>query len=223
LKRSDENLAREREAQRNHERRKMWGASGASPRHDRCDYERPDLVPADIREEYVKTCKKLEGMIHNPVIVALLAPRGVGKTGIAHGLMRQFIRADRSALYVNSPMKIFRDLKASYRENATNDEEAVLRRYSSPSLLVIDEFHEFGGTDFERRTMTELLDIRYLKLRSTLLLANEEPAAMRERLGTSIASRMDDFGGFVVCKWRPIRGEIDPFASPADLAPEQKE
>lgn len=148
-------------------------------------------------------------------IVALLGARGTGKTQIAHNLLGVAI-----AKYLHewstwkgqprytSAAKIFRamrDAQKRQRGDEGDNESQTIARFVEPKLLVIDEAHERGETDFENRTFTEIIDDRYANNRTTILISNLSKAEFSKSIGPSIVSRIHEAGSTIECNWPSFR------------------
>tara|TARA_R100001163_G_C5059268_1_gene195941 strand:- start:1392 stop:1640 length:249 start_codon:yes stop_codon:yes gene_type:complete len=77
-------------------------------------------------------------------------------------------------------------------------------------LLVLDEFTEIRGNEFEQEELTRIVDKRYGKMVPTLIIGNDKPEDAMNILGPSIWSRLMEEGGCIHCEWpsyRTIKGE----------------
>lgn len=164
-------------------------------------------VPDDAMERYAHTVGCLTSLFDKPGMVALIGTRGTGKTWMGCGLVMTFCRHGRYALYRDA-MDYFLDLKATYDDGAKLDQQQVEARYLKPELLVLDEVHERGDTAWEDRMLTRLINKRYADERSTVLISNQDERTFAERIGASIADRIHDGGGVIVCDWESLRGRI---------------
>lgn len=147
-------------------------------------------------------------------IVALLGPRGGGKTQIGVTLAAQLIAADLNNPRCVDESKICRYVKAanmfaSIRDRAIGGTEttemAVIESFTRPQLLIIDELGERAFSDFESRTLTNVIDTRYDALRDTILIANFGKQKFAESVGLSISSRIVETGEAIVCDWPSFR------------------
>jgi DNA replication protein DnaC len=174
-------------------------------RYALADLDDVEAVPPVVRGRYMNAVATLRGLLDNPVTMALIGTRGPGKTHMACALVNAFCSTFRSARYLNA-MDYFIELKATYGDRAKRDESQVERDYLRPALLVVDEVHERGDTDWETRMLTRLVNRRYEEEKATVLVCNLTPAEFEKRVGESIADRIAEGGGIIVCDWPSLRG-----------------
>ena len=159
-------------------------------------------------------------------IVALVGPRGVGKTSIGFHLalarawedwQSQRDRAEgrrTDTLCRATPYRKLTDLlaqfKALYADFGTMDPErlAAARDHfcTTESLAVIDEIHECEELKSRPRLLTDLLDRRYLAKKDTLLITNQTAEEFEATIGDSIYSRLTEHGAILRCEWPSWRG-----------------
>jgi len=142
-------------------------------------------------------------------IIVLCGARGPGKTQIATFWAAELLKLEKKArgsryykahdllCLIRQQFDDDRNLKGSARE--------VLTRSKKISLLVIDEWSELSGTEWEMRTMTNIIDHRYDNLLPTVIITNHAPREAIEAIGKSIWSRAEETGGIVVCDWKSYR------------------
>lgn len=140
-------------------------------------------------------------------LIALTGPRGTGKTQMAVQASIKWCLQEHSILYTTA-MDVFIAIKESYRPNGPSESEQ-LRRFRVPSLLVIDEAHVRGETDWENNMLTHLVDSRYMNGRDTIIISNQMRASFRDSVGESIYSRLIETGGVIECNWKSFRTTTD--------------
>jgi DNA replication protein DnaC len=99
---------------------------------------------------------------------------------------------------------LFRSIRGTFRKDGPS-EIKLLETFSRYGLLVIDESHERGDTEFENRTLVHIIDRRYDAGRDTLLISNLSADAFRTSMGPSIISRMSETGLMIVADWPSYR------------------
>lgn len=136
-------------------------------------------------------------------LIALLGGRGRGKTQMAVDLIRNRCGEGKTARYVKA-MAFFLALREAYQKTGVTEQD-VLFQFQRPSLLVIDAMEERGDTAWEDRVLNHLIDTRYDNGVDTLLISNQTPDVFINAVGPSIASRLNETGGVVVCNWDSYR------------------
>lgn len=140
-------------------------------------------------------------------IILLIGNRGPGKTQIAtlwaHWLIRD---AQPSVRYVKCA-DLIGEIKATWRDGgrSVGTEQDVMRKYRKARYLVIDEFHEKGGSDWEARCLVNLIDHRYDDMLCTVIIANLSEEQARAEINPSILDRANQTGGLIVCDWPSYR------------------
>lgn len=159
---------------------------------------------ADFNGKWGESYSALEARLGTGMMVALVGGRGTGKTQMAVELMRAKTRQMKAAFFC-SAMQFFMDIKNTYKDASKEDEAAIIKRYQTPSLLVIDEIGKRGGSDWENNLLFELLNRRYNDMRDTVLIDNRSKVEFIETIGPSLASRMNECGGILECNWESFR------------------
>lgn len=176
---------------------------------------------AAIQREKLATLQQVLGGVG--AIMAMVGPRGTGKTTIAAALAADrlwedwaAIQADRkarwrTALYRKTTDIVAR-LKARYGDWGTTAPErleelrAALIKFD---LLIIDEWHEAADEkDVSRlkdRILTDLIDARYAARHDTLIISNQTYEGFTEATNPSIISRLNEHGGIMCCEWESFR------------------
>lgn len=155
-------------------------------------------------KEWSAAFRSLLNLLGSGMLIGLVGGRGTGKTQLAVELMRATTEKEHSALFC-SAMQFFIEVKSTYGDAAKTDEMAVLQKYQSPRLLVIDEVGKRGGSDWENNLLFELINRRYNNEQDTILIDNRTKQEFIETIGPSLASRMNECGGIVECNWKSFR------------------
>lgn len=168
---------------------------------------------ADCAEEKA-VYERLLGLLWTGFIFVLTGRRGSGKTQIATTLACD--EFDRVApdwrnyqemawpLYTTA-RALFAEIRSTYDPNSEMNEVQVLHKFSEPCLLVIDEAQERGNTEWEDRTLTDIIDRRYGMQRDTIIICNLTRQEIAAALGTSIVSRLHECGEVIECNWPSFR------------------
>lgn len=150
--------------------------------------------PSD--DEWARNFCKINEAHNKGAILAIIGPRGTGKTRLAAEAIRE---VGESARYATA-MNIFLRVRESYGKSATESELDIVKELSRCPLLVIDEIQERGNSQWEDRILTHIIDNRYSNLRCTVIIANMTSGKLIENVGPSIADRMNEAGGIIELK-----------------------
>lgn len=197
----DAALVAERNAARTLEACSMWEKSGLPGRHRN---EAKRVISDAKGSHWLDAFTKVEAM--RGFLVALVGHRGTGKTQMAACIARAFCLRGESARYTTA-VDLFRDVRAAFSKDGP-DERTIVNGFVSPSLLIIDEAQERGDTEFEDRTLVNIIDRRYGAMRSTILIANQNTEAFSKAMGSSIVSRINECGEVIVCDWASYRDRV---------------
>ena len=181
---------------------RVWEVAGVPKRHALFPVGSTHLAWNAKRDGLVK-------LLGQGFLVALLGERGTGKTRMAVEILWHHIQISKHGrpLYVRA-VDVFMDIREAYRPKGPTERERV-EQFTSPTLLVIDDAHERGGSDWENRLLAYIIDRRYGDQVDTLLISNQQPDEFKLSIGPSIYSRLVETGGIVVCDWPSFRhGEI---------------
>jgi len=164
-------------------------------RHMRC--------PVNQSAEWDVKFQSVKAILNTGFLVAVLGDRGTGKTQLAVELMRKFAQDSGLLLYVWA-VEIFMAIKEAFHKDGPSERQQI-DRFVRPDLLVIDEAHERGETEWENRMFSHLIDRRYAAMKDTLLLSNSTSDEFKASVGPSIYSRLIETGGIIECNWESFR------------------
>lgn len=164
------------------------------------------------KDKLAKLTNTLQG---KGAIVALVGPRGTGKTYIASQFVIDRLWSEHGtprctwSHYTKLTTLVGR-LKAFYGDMGTIDGEK-LEQYRTflakiLELLIIDEIHEVSeDSKHKDRILTDLLDTRYAAKKDTILISNQSAEEFARTTNPSILSRLNEHGGIISCDWQSFR------------------
>jgi hypothetical protein len=171
-------------------------------------------------DRWLEVFAEAKALVSKSALVAFIGGRGPGKTQMAAEIARggdwpldegEWIggaggrmQRNQTAIYRRA-MDVFLDLRDCNKSGSKVSEKDVLGKLSSPGFLVIDEFQERGGSEWENRIIANLIDKRYAAKRPTVIIGNYNREQMRDALGDSIKSRMRENGKAFVFDWESFR------------------
>lgn len=132
---------------------------------------------------------------------------GTGKTHLAVGVALHVMDCYGLPAAFVTVQRLIRAVRDAWRRDSEASETEVIERFASPALLILDEVGVQAGSENERQILFDVLNERYEKRRSTLLLTNLNVDECRHFLGERVFDRMREDGGeFVVFDWASHRG-----------------
>ena len=177
-----------------------WSRSGFPLRHRQT---------ADRRDETGDEWIKVRGVAVNAMresrIVALVGPRGTGKTQMAASICRELVIGDGwTSMYYRTADLLGRFKQQVFGEGV--DEFKFMDRLARVRGLVLDEFQDRYESETEDTIIRRLLDHRYGAMVGTLIIANLTADELGSALGASVWDRMREAGIVIPCKWESYRG-----------------
>lgn len=186
------------ERQRQHRAKEIIRASNLPLRHLKT--RKTGLLNTPGGEFMTAESEAIEA-VQNRQCVMLCGPRGPGKTQIATCVGVDCAERGVSVHYTDAA-----DLFMHCREGMHEGKESErLKRYENYGLLIIDECHVRGESDYEDRLITRILNNRYNNLKPTMLITNQKRSEAAKSLGSSVVSRLHESGVVIECNWRSFR------------------
>jgi DNA replication protein DnaC len=176
-------------------------ARGGYPLRHRLQLER---MKQGLALEMAK--KHLSKILNGDALIILSGDRGLGKTQIATWWAAQrTLHGKKAGRYIKTA-SLIEDIKATWNQGGRRGKETdLIERYEQTSYLVLDEFHERGASDWEARTLINLIDHRYDAMKCTVIICNCKPERITQIINTSILDRANETGGLIYCDWSSYR------------------
>jgi DNA replication protein DnaC len=108
----------------------------------------------------------------------IIGGNGTGKTHLAMCLVKE------GATYCFAP-RLFRTV----RENLSIEQE-MIDKYGTCNLLILDEAGRQKGTDFERKLLFEIIDMRWNYRRPTTIMGNINKKEFADLCGLAVLDRL---------------------------------
>lgn len=126
---------------------------------------------------------------------------GVGKTGLAVGFLRHWLEEsqDVPALFRTTP-DVLAEIRATYnKEDGAESEEAVIKRYATAPLLVLDDLGaeqiRAANQDWAQDRLYRIIGQRHANELTTVFTANIDIEEVARRLGERLAWRIVEMCG----------------------------
>ncbi|EOZ1474112.1 ATP-binding protein [Enterobacter asburiae] len=120
---------------------------------------------------------------------------GTGKNHLALAIARHAITEHQSSAVFTTALKIAREYKSTWSKTSSRTEDEVIRYFTKPDLLIIDEVGVQFGSDAEKLIMFEIINTRYERMKPTILISNQSKEELAAFIGERVIDRMNDGGG----------------------------
>ncbi len=135
-----------------------------------------DFICHSLEQSYIHSrCKayveKFSKVLAGGTSLIFSGGVGTGKTLLASGIATELYKAGYSVVY-NSGYGIVAEFKSTFRKDSEKTEEDVLKKYTEPELLIIDEVDIQTSTDFSKDILYQVIHTRYENITPTLLISN---------------------------------------------------
>lgn len=122
---------------------------------------------------------------------------GTGKTHLAVGIGMRLMRQGHPVLFC-TVMRAIRRIKDTWVRGSAETESQAVAALVFPDLLILDEVGVQFGSETEKTLLFDVLNERYERRKSTLLLSNLPVDQIKAYLGERLFDRMREDGGEVV-------------------------
>jgi len=135
-------------------------------------------------------------------MLILCGDRGPGKTQIA----TYWAGKVKNSRYFRAH-DLMRAIRGEFSDDKRDAAKAkeTMANAKHCAFLVLDEYSELAGSEYDKRTLTNLLDHRYGEQLSTIIITNTPIEQAPAEVGRSAWSRFEETGGIVHCNWASYR------------------
>lgn len=134
--------------------------------------------------------------------IIMTGPCGTGKTMLAHCIRN---KTSGNVLTVSNLTRVFRD---NMKFDTYPEGDLIKELTEQCSYLILDEIGAYPLSDFDRRLINEIIDIRYNMEKPTGLVTNFDIDGLKEIIGERVISRLRGDGGILVAMaWGDQRGK----------------
>lgn len=133
-----------------------------------------------------------------PLCICFVGNFGTGKGHVAWSLARALVEECEATARNVKVAALIRKLRETWRKDAAQSYEQVLREFTGVDFLVVDEVsrHAFYGQQIHQH-LYDVLDTRIEFRRPTILTSNEDEAGLEEILRPALFNRLQGEGGLV--------------------------
>ncbi|MCK4705867.1 MAG: ATP-binding protein [Gammaproteobacteria bacterium] len=141
--------------------------------------------------------------------MALCGKPGTGKTHLALAIANTIIREFNKTVVFSSVMSAMRRVKSTYSKDSDEKENEAVKAYTQPDMLILDEVGVQFGSDAEKMILFEIINIRYLDMKPTILISNLSISDLEDYIGVRVVDRMREGGGAVIAfDWESYRSKL---------------
>ena len=140
--------------------------------------------------------------------VIFTGERGTGKTHIAVGVAQGMVVKNGATAVFVTVQRLIRSVRETWRRDCEQTESEVIALYADPDLLILDEVGVQAGSENEKQILFDVLNERYERRKSTIMLTNLLVDDCKQFLGERVFDRLrEDGGSFIPFKWESYRGK----------------
>ena len=158
------------------------------------NFSASDDFQISIKAKISKFIETLPNRLKSGSSLIFVGNVGTGKTHLAVSVAREAIKLGYTALF-SSVSEIIRETRLSW---TTSRQREVFEHFTSCDLLIIDEVGVQSGTDNERNILFDIINQRYMDVKSTIIISNEEPNVLKDFLGVRVIDRLSENDGQII-------------------------
>lgn len=126
---------------------------------------------------------------HHPGRCAIFrGETGTGKTHLSCGIGIELMKRHKTVRFITM-QKLFRKLKESFG-SSTEKESKIIELLAQTDLLILDELGVQMNSLYEQNILTDIMNERYERSRSTIFLSNLELTDIKSIIGDRVMRRM---------------------------------
>lgn len=130
---------------------------------------------------------------------------GTGKTHLAVSIANDLIKQGFQPVFT-SVYKAMMKIKESYSKTSQMTEQEAIDIFIEPDLLILDEVGVQFNSETEKMYLFEIINGRYEKMKSTILITNMNIEDLEKCIGTRVLDRLREGGGRAICfDWASYR------------------
>lgn len=149
-------------------------------------------------ENFPEHCEDGHGLV-------LMGNKGTGKTHLASAIAHAVIHDHSMSAVYTLATRMFRRIKDTFNSK-TETESEVIRAYTSPDLLIIDEIGMGYCSPTELGFLFEVVNERYEYRRPTIIITNiSDPAELETWVGERTMDRLRENGKALLFDWESKR------------------
>lgn len=183
--------------------------SGVSKRFQDCTLDNYVAETAE-QKKALGACRSFvngfDGFRDRGFSMFMLGNYGNGKTHLACAMVNALARQGYLA-HIRTVHHIIRAIRSTWQKNSQRTEQELMDYIADLDLLVIDEAGLQYGSDAERISLSEVINIRYENMRPTIIISNHSYDELSEVLGQRIMDRMLQNGSVIGFTWDSYRGK----------------
>lgn len=154
----------------------------------------------DVCQRFVKNWASVQ---KDGGCMVLLGKPGTGKTHLACGVALELLKRGHSAVYTRAAL-IAQTVKETFGRSDRTERD-VYEGFADSDLLVIDEVGRQYGTDSEKLMLFEVINLRYERMKPTVVVSNLEPGSFQSYMGSAVLSRLVENGKTVLLEGKNQR------------------
>lgn len=162
-------------------------------------------------ERALKVCKlyadKWPDRLANGGGLVMCGKPGTGKNHLALAIAKHVVINHQSSAIFTTALRVARAFKSTWAKSSEITESDVIKIYTSPDLLIMDEIGVQFGSDTEKLIIFEIINTRYEQMKPTIIISNQTKEELIEFIGERVIDRMNDGGGCTLSfTWDSYRG-----------------